>query len=1711
MSRTLRPRKSKPSYTALAGIELDDENGQPIAGPSKRAVVLDEDESGSDFAPENEPDAQEAEVEDEEDEDGKPDVEEDDGPNLEQSRSISRRSTSVLGVKPRAAVKGESLAASGIKTPVNQKLRGVEAQLGARVETPDVTDRVNKSWGYNVGAGPLWEMVEDRGWYKEAVEDVPDMDRDANRRPKVYKNIRVKEGWEVLRKAEAVPYLPTDVVIAEEGNLKPPPPVSCLLGPFGKQTERQLEMFQSQKMSEFMSESSAHIFNAGAPVWGIDWCPIHADDREAHSFKQYLAVAPFPTSSHSPEIGVRVARPSHACLQIWSLGPSAAAKSSTGDQGEMKCEMVLCVEGGPAHELKWCPLPANDDAKASIRPRKLGLLGGVFEDGTWSAYAVPHPADVKTSDHDPSQPIYGLFLLFATVIELEETNCWTFDWGNSELLAIGTTNGIIAVYDLGPCLKAIDSPNHPLINDLLPTHYLTVHQSAIRALAWIRAPPATSTGTPRTNGDPTVITSGGYDGMECMTDIREGHGSVMNRTRDVINAMAFSPFGGGPVTIDHENIVKAYSASPSMLGRGHTLLEPQGPPFFIHKIYQLDYSRKEGKYRMLDRFLPQETQDRPAVKVKTAKETSSDKDPAKERLKANSVGTGAWPREVGVHRVTWNSSNGLAASGLLASATASGLCRVDELWGRWIKGKVPYGGIEHIRRELDDDAMELQRHSLEAANAHDRVVYLERENELLRSELSVLRAHPHPDALPQAHPAALQVQQLTLSLRRLNDKLSLTEEALLERTTQLALATEEATRAKFTAESAYELAARTRGREEAGKLRELELEWKVKAVEEAAKMSDLVVNEYADLVRSWEFKAAARSPLELHSSSTTLVDGPSGQNSGANSSLPDSLSEGKMGLQRLLSEFSVETEKLHTDLLKAQAELAASEAKREGEKKSTEQCRLELAQAQFELQKLKIDDNAAAKMVSRYMEEKMREELERWARRAEEALRRANADPRVIQDRMILDAHTLLENTLGGVEADSQGSAARLITAQSVVEALTAELERETGRRLELEMVLADTLTASECNTEDPIKPLPPPPPVSKPTSPEIPHSVSRPKTPSSTSASDAKRAEAGNTSLSTIAIASQELPTAGDIVEEARTNLSGNITLETEHLLEHPLPPTIPPLDTSRNGDAIAEDTSPSLLSDSLRLSAEDQPSTDAPAPFITTAVSSPVVVAEQYDAFSEASLPQTPPASESEALSSAGNGEAETNPLVVEVALVDDAGPAILAETATPSDVESVLPNAGDSKVYHLEEERQEGVVDEVQFISTETRLSVPKDTLPSSPPLPLPATQELDSKSSLPLPTPHEPDPIPKDTPAQSPLLSTNAPPAPSYTLNVEEVPKPPPHPLVAELAKTKHRYDDIQRALRDCHLGLETLSSSVSASLDSKVPAGPVPPDVLRTVLQRLKDYTEDARVELEIRVADEELAVRGYETLLSVPGALSSPSVGPGEDDSMSHSDVVHQIADFVSGADPSVAKAVRSLSRKLEDIQHDIAALKRAVHDEVVAPSPPPTPSDTNGSASGGGWTSWIRSGPASPASPGLSAGPAPTFGSVMTTPRLRHSPSLNFQGRRVPSSIEAAKDPFASLGLRIPMPSYMHHASAQQRQPQPRSRTLSTMYMLGLGARRPSGPLAPSPIASPQKKLNGPPPGLNRLAGAGAGAASETEDETDAGSDDEDDDTDIE
>ncbi|PPQ78436.1 hypothetical protein CVT25_011881 [Psilocybe cyanescens] len=760
MGRQLRPRRSKTNYATLTRFDSEDENENQAASSSAIAT-LEEHNSESDFILGRDTNALNANENEEEVEDEVVEVDEIMDEEEEEEEAPKPTPAVVKQKKPSAKAKGkakaEAIVSVGPPTakrqmyalpapsvhhrhravPLYSRAGRVERLIspphlfGAPsisltngvTENSKISDRVNKSWGYNIGSGPLWDLAEDRGWYKEAITTGNDTDTEASRRPRVYSNVKAGHDMHVMSIEDAAPYLPTDDVTTEEGNLQPPPALPCYFGPIKNQTRQDMHMFESFPMSKYFPQSKALVFNAGAPVWGMDWCPIHVGDRPARSYKQYLAVAPFPSHSHSPDIGKKVARPSYSCVQIWSLASLQPASKST-DDGRMKCEMVLCLDTGPAYDLKWCPLPSHDLQGDMTQGKKLGLLGGTFEDGSFSVFLVPDPSNFASLEGDNRPPVCVRLPHPILRIELEETCCWTFDWANSEVIAIGMTNGVITVYNIGPALKSFGIFNQSTIVDLLPTYHLSVHQSAVRALGWIKAPPYSPSGTPAIDQDPTVIASAGYDGMECLTDIREGHGSVMNRTR------------GGPITMDHENTVKAYSASPSMLGRGHSLFEPLGPvwsvhasdfhpqlavgasdgtfsttnmlrstrrggsvPFFVHKIFQMDYSRNTKEYRMLDHFLPQESIDRPTV-------TRASKGKAKQDGRGFPPSTGAWPREVGVHRVAWNNGNGLASSGLVAAGTSSGLCRVDVLWGRWVKDKIPYGSVAGIRME-DVDEMEV--------------------------------------------------------------------------------------------------------------------------------------------------------------------------------------------------------------------------------------------------------------------------------------------------------------------------------------------------------------------------------------------------------------------------------------------------------------------------------------------------------------------------------------------------------------------------------------------------------------------------------------------------------------------------------------------------------------------------------------------------------------------------------------------------------------------------------------------------------------------------------------------------------------------------------------------------------------------------------------------------------------------------------------------
>ncbi|KAK0496725.1 hypothetical protein EDD18DRAFT_174229 [Armillaria luteobubalina] len=743
--------------------------------------------------------------------------------------------------------------------------------------------------------------------------------------------------------------------------------------------------------------------------------------------------------------------------------------------------------------------------------------------------------------------------------------------------------------------------------------------------------------------------------------------------------------------------------------------------------------------------------------------------------------------------------------------------------------------ISKFQDEAHSASVKLQRYALNTSNSHERLVQLERENALIKSELSVLRANPHSNN-SESHPAVLQSQELTLSLRRLSDKLSLTEDALLERTTQLAEANTELAKSKDAAEGAYALAARIRGREEEGKVRERDLEKQLREVQEQNKMSDLVVREYADYVRSLDGRTSMSPRLPPNTS----------------------LSEAKSGIHKLFDDFSSESEELHAKVDHLEGELAIVHSKYEAEIRTKENNAVELAKAQAELEKLKLEDNSAAKMVSRYM------------KFSQAATNRLQASLVSMNER-----HTATVNTLSTqiavMSSQLEQSRADTEKLRQALDEVGGDIMREAfGRRREVSLRIR--MVAREENTEEWLRRW-------------------------------TLRAEEGI----------ERRDDASTLLEKMLRDAHG-FTADLNGSSES-------------MGRIVVAESAVETLVEELRIQTARRLELEK------LVVLPPIPVHQK-------NLPEPPPSEEKkenqeEAKPAPETEASEDQP---EVISIHQPSPRLLSQPTS--------------------------IFDELAISSSSSSSS----TLVTSDPVPFPPKEQLS---------------------------------------------------LLAELTQVSRRYDDMQRAFRDCHHALQELQNQLSATNSSQV---------LHTAAERLSDYAEDARVELEIRIADEDLLVHGFETILTVPGALDDKS-----EDSPTLEEVEAQIDAFISGSDPAVKKTQQNISQKLDDIQHDIAAIKRAIHDPDLLSPIPPSPSS--------GWISWA-SRPSSPS--------ATTFGNVMTNPKLRQAQSMNFPTR---------KDPYANLGLRVSMPLSPPVSSVFVENWGPRPRTLSALYSLGL-ARNASGTL---------------------------------------------------
>ncbi|KAG0707854.1 hypothetical protein DFH29DRAFT_994861 [Suillus ampliporus] len=982
-----------------------------------------------------------------------------------------------------------------------------------------------------------------------------------------------------------------------------------------------------------------------------------------------------------------------------------------------------------------------------------------------------------------------------------------------------------------------------------------------------------------------------------------------------------------------------------------------------------------------------------------------------------------------------------------------------------------------FQHEAHQAALKLQRHALATAHTNDRLHLLESQHSLLVSELATLRAHPPPS--PHSQSDTHVVQELTLALRRSSEKLDLTEHALAERTAELVTTRNEVLKARHGADGAYKLAASARAREEEGKVRERDLSARVKAAEEERRLTELVVHEYADLVRSLDGRKSS-----LGNGSALLQNGSA---SASSLTLVEGLHEGKSSLHRLMSEFASETEKRETSIAQLRNEIATLESTLEVERDSAAQDRAQLAKTQSELETLKMDDTTAAKMVSRYMkfsqsqtnalqatlttiqtrhastqhtlqstindtearlhsymsenarlrdaleelgeeaareaygrrrevslrlallarEEALGEALRRWVRRAQEGIHRCtDADSQMYAtfERVVKDAESLLMTLDAEVALDDgskvPGVLGRLVLAKDAVMRMSEEVGVEMGRRVAAEGRLSlGTGPLDEAVHEQ---------------------TISVPQK------SDSVEGQA-----------------PVDVIKHpAHIQDAEPVDVDIPHTQDE-IPPPIFPVEEHRDTEGapspVVRDIMPGT---SHPLLMDDIPVGPSHSPAISILELTQTPAGEVASISPPSADPRTPLASANELTvdspqtpithpSLPAHGDTDDTPSLVRDITPDTSrpplmdglpdGPSQLPTVSTldptqtsavevPADLRTPLASANELATEPATFNDMDGISHTNEAIMALSSMNAGQAEVSNQ-------FMERHEDSGVFF----TPDAATPEGVAVSPADEPN-----NSTVDMIPQPRLPDEisSLLSSLSEVNHRYDTLQHAFRDCSLALKDLKRMLPPAVSTPSPS---PQSLLRTALERISDYTEDARVELEIRITDEALAIRGFETLLTVPGALSSDSD-------------LEETRAFIEGTDESVRRARERLEGKLNDVQHDVAVIKRAAHElqlndnEEVDKEPEEDK----------GWSAWTAG--LLPRSSTPTPSQAPTFGSVMTSPQLRHSPSM----KQLPS--------LAGLELRIPMPLTasppVYGGLGMGAAPGPRQRTMSMMYSLGIGSR---------------------------------------------------------
>jgi transcription factor C subunit 6 len=245
------------------------------------------------------------------------------------------------------------------------------------------------------------------------------------------------------------------------------------------------------------NEQEAWTINAGARIQSLEWCP----NRNGSS--QYLAISTSQSPSDTKD-DIDVLAPAYTphsrrqqCLQIWEVF-AKGTDNSVGSKIDFTRRPVLrrvySTDWGYVKKMRWCPVPDRPDSEEY----HLGLLGAIFTDGKLRVL------DISTDAGKKNEVEYIHIDKVAFESKPPDTLCTCVTWLSSKNIAVGTSDGSVAIWTLSDALKlSASSTSNPR-----PWFYQRLHQAYIQSI---------SCGYP---SRPHVLITYSFDGLLRATDLR---------------------------------------------------------------------------------------------------------------------------------------------------------------------------------------------------------------------------------------------------------------------------------------------------------------------------------------------------------------------------------------------------------------------------------------------------------------------------------------------------------------------------------------------------------------------------------------------------------------------------------------------------------------------------------------------------------------------------------------------------------------------------------------------------------------------------------------------------------------------------------------------------------------------------------------------------------------------------------------------------------------------------------------------------------------------------------------------------------------------------------------------------------------------------------------------------------------------------------------